>query len=629
MFDELFSRGTSAWRWVKCPHHELIAMGLPEEIPWPGEIPDPVPGEPLQIHELLGGIRRAQADPSVALAPVWDKVEEHTMASAVCRAALMNDDFKKAGRQLDLMDSLMPCPLNLHMRGEWCLRRRDSKGALRMFEKCTAAAPRLEAPWRDLARGYGAAGNREKAVKALLKGMEHCPGSQALAEDLVELGHFYRFGRKPEHFARPETHGTSPNTESCWYVDRKGYRKSFESMMARAGGSVEDLEKISIDVGRHGFDAGCEEEIYLRILEIDPGHRVTQARLAGLLIHSDRLDEGEALLAQAGETDGEGMPDDAEVLFHLHTLALKRGDKEASRRWLEAALESDVDHEHSLCAYYANNPAIPVGERESLLREFAREKRSWVAANMAARIALMRKDQHQAVEDALLAWEINPEEKSSFINYTQGLYSIGEYEKLAALLQPGYKAGKLDWTAKWPYSVALYELGHKQEAVRVIDEILRDKRLPKSEGPRLREQRDVWTGYSACPSGDHILGYEENPDRLTHDVVLKSLNGQNADSVTVIPSGSGEETRNELPFDGLTIPGLTEIRLGLVQKAKGLFAWKKPIGTFTVSGIEPRKLRSERLFVTFRYFREGFMYVTARQGKRKLKVTWSEPGAVS
>ena len=626
MFDFLNSPsgGTSAWKWVKCHHPELVVMGLPEEVPWPGEIVEPPASEPLPIHELLRGLARAQADPSVTLAPIWGNVMAHTEASALCRLALNQENLKEAGRLLDMMDSLIDCAANWHMRGEWHLRRGNTNSALRMFEKCTAAFPQIEMPWIHYAKGYSAGGHPERAIKILLRGMAACPGSQVIAEGLVDLRHFYRFGTRPPRFERTLRESRSPDTETCRYVDAKGYKQAVEAQIQRAGNSVAKLVDISIDVADHRFDSASEEQVYQQILQLDPSHRATQVRLAGLHIRNGNLEKGESLLAQAGAQGEVEISEDAEVLFQLHELALKRGDPQASARWVQAALDADPDHAAALGILYFNNPALSDSEREKRLRKHARQNDSSVAANLAGQFAMKRMDQHQAVADMELALEIDPDDKTNLINYTQGLYSIGEHEKLAAFLQPNYKARKLDWTLKWPYSVALYELGHRADALKVIDEILRDKRLPKSEYPRLMEQRDNWTGYAGFPPEEYRLRFEFNPDRLSQAVVMTRFNGEETGSMAVIPAGSRENTSNEMPFDGLP-SGTNEVRIELAQEAAGLFTRKTQLGAFILKGIEPAKLRNERLFVTFQYAQHGCIYVRARQGKRKLKVEWNEP----
>lgn len=626
MFDFLksLSGGTSAWKWVKCDHEEALVFGLPEEIPWPAEVPEPVFTEPFQIHELLRGIMRAQADPSVTLAPIWKNVAAYVEASTFCRLALTADDFKEAGRRLDKMESLIDCAANWHMRGELHLRRGNATGALQMFEKCTTSFPQLQMPWIHYAKGYSAGGKREQAIKILSRGMVACPWSQVIAEGLVDLGHLYRFGKRPARFEKKPRECRTPDTETCRYVDAKGYRQAVEAQLQRAGDSVAELVSISIDVANHRFDPASEEKVYQRILQLVPDHRGTQARLAGFHIRNGRLEEGEALLAQGGG-HGEGdLPEDADILFQLHELALKRGDAKASAKWVQAALDADPNHCPALGILYFNNPALSDNEREKRLRKHARGNDSWAAANMAGQFALKRKDQHQAVADMELALEIKPGDRTCLINYTQGLYSIGEHEKLAAMLQPDYKARKLDWTLKWPYSVALYELGHRADAVKVLDEILKDKRLPKSEYPRIMEQRDVWTGYAGHPPDEYRLRYEEDPDRLSQALVIMKINGEDTGSLPVMAAGSREDSRQEMPLDGLS-PGTTEIRLELAQEGGGLFTRKMRLGSYTVKGVEPRKLRTERLFVTFEYHRQGCMFVRARQGKRKLKVEWQEP----
>ena len=644
MFDffKTLGRGTSAWRWVKCSDNMILSMGLPEKIPWPGEYPDPVHGEPLQLLQLIRGIDRAKADPATELDPIWGRVQPLSMASSMCTAAMRLKMLKMAGKLLNKMEANYPCPFVWMLRVEWYLRQERSnakseseclKNAFQLASKCTTACPKLASPWLHLARAYKANRQPKSAIQTLLTGLQHCPGNHPMQELLVALGHYYRFG--PE----PPTLGPS---EHCWYVDKKGYKAAVAAQMQRAGTSVTDLVMVATDVKNHNFDPASEITVLRRILQLDPDHRTAQVQLAAFHISHGNLAEGKALLSVTQKSTNEEEEEedaDADTLFQQHQLALKEGDPEAANHLLDAALEADPNHQQALEARYVRNPALTNDEREKTLREFAVEQGSWRAARMAGFYANHRKDWHLAVSDVELAWKLNPDDLHCRIDYTQGLGSINEHEKVAALLQPDYKARRLPWQLKWPYALALHELGHPAEALKILDEMIRDKRLPKHEPARLMSQRDLWTGHSAFPSQEYNLQHEDNPERLAGGLILTHFNGEDTKDMgmllkmafrkllkallVVVPAGSRNDTSIELPVDELP-PGTRELSLGLAQEARGA-GRAIPVGTFHVRGIEPGKLRTERLFISFRYQRHGCMYFTARQGKRKLKVEWREP----
>ncbi len=638
-FFKFLGRGTSAWRWVKCSDGMILAMGLPEKIPWPGEYPDPVPGEPFQMLNLVRGISRAQADPATEFDPIWNRVQPIISGSAIFNAATKLKMFKMAGKQLDKIEAKHPCPLVWMLRMEWYLRQHRSNAktesefltkAFEMASKCTVACPKLPSPWLNLGRAYKADGKPKEAIQTLLKGLQHCPGNRAMQELLVVLGHYYRFGPGPQDQA---------SAEHCRYVDKKSYKAAVATQLQRAGTSVSDLVKVATDVKNHHFDPASEITVLRRILQLDPDLSEAQVRLAAFHISHGNLAEGKALLAVTEKAAKKGDLANANTLFQKHKLALKEGDPETADRMLEAALEVDPNHESALEARYMRNPTLTHVEREKALREFAVEQGSWRAARMAAYFPHLRKDWHQAVSDVELAWKLNPDDLHCRIDYTQGLGSINEHEKVAALLQPDYKARRLPWQLKWPYALALRELGHPAEAVRILDEMIHDKRLPKHEPARLMFQRDVWTGLAAFPSQEYVLQHVDNPERLAGGLILTHFNGEDTKDMemllkmafkkllqallVVIPAESRNDTHIELPVDELP-PGTKELSLGLSQEARGT-GRAIPVGTFYARGIEPGKLRTERVFISFRYQRHGCMYFTARQGKRKLKVEWREP----
>jgi tetratricopeptide (TPR) repeat protein len=609
-------RGTSAWRWLKSSHLQTRLLGLPTEIPWPGELPDPPADEPLRMEELLQAIPRAEADPAVTLDPMWSQLMPYLEMSAACKLSMVAKAHKAVEILLNKMDALWPCPAGLLLRAEWCYDRNNLKGAIRAFEQVTEQVPEYDIAWSSLGAIYSNSGDKEKAIRTYLKGWKACPSSEALAKRLVHYGKLYRFAGRP----------TKPGEALVNFVDADRYKQVVAWKLANEAGTMDELIKISTDIKNHAFDLEIEEQIYQTILAHDPIHQATRVRLAEVCLKTERLEQAESLLAQlGGSAESAELPADSEMLFQLHALAAKRGDKAAAVRWLEATLDADPNHTAAVTVKFAEISSFSTTEkRENLLMDFARERDSWAAAAQAHVLANKRRDFPRSAECGELAWKLNPDDETIFTRYTDDLLSIEEYEKLVVMLGPVYKAGKLHGSRKLPYAKALHCLGHQSDGLKILDEMLKDKRLSKVYLSNLQIQRDLWTGYFANPTAEYAVDYEAKTHHLMGAVVIIGINSTETPPVIVIPAGSRVPFLSEFPFDALPT-GTTELCLEIGQQRKGIFKRMNRIGFFTVKGIEPKKLRSERLFWTLMYTGNGWVGVSCRQGKRKLKIEWKAP----
>lgn len=609
-------RGTSAWRWLKSSHLQARLLGLPAEIPWPGELPDPPPDEPLRMDELLQAIPRAEADPAVTLAPMWSRLMPYLEMSAACKLGMMAKDHKAVETLLNKMDALWPCPAGLLLRAEWCHDRKNLKGAIRAFEQVTEKLPEYDIAWSSLGAIYSNSGNKEKAIRTYLKGWKACPSSEALAKTLVHYGKLYRFtGRLGK-----------PGEVLGNLVDADRYKQLVAWKLANEAGTMDELVKLSTDIRKHAFDLESEEQVYQAILVRDPKHQATQVRLAEVYLKTERLEQAESLLAQLGRSaESVEVSADSEMLYQLHTLAAKLGDKAAAARWLEATLDADPNHTAAIKLKFMESSIFAAPEkRENLLMDFARDKDSWAAAAQAQVLANKRRDFPRSAECGELAWQLNPDDETIFTRYTDDLLSLEEYEKLVVMLGPVYKAGKLYGSRKCPYAKALHCLGHHSDGLKILDEMLKDKKLSKAYLSNIQIQRDLWTGYITSSTAEYAVDFEAKTHHLMGAVIIIGINGKETPPLIGIPADSRVPFLSETPFDALP-PGTTELCLEMAQQRKGIFKKMNRIGFFTVRGIEPKKLRSERLFWTLIYTGNGWMGASCRQGKRKLKIEWKAP----
>ncbi len=261
---ELFpSRGTSAWRWVKCHALEAKLLGLPDRIPWPGEIPDPSPSEALNAGALLKAIPRAKADPSAALEPLWERIEKILEVAMECLDAASTSDFERAERLSGDLARVHPCPLATFMRATTLRGQGRHEAALPLLEELAGTIGELEIIWLHLGVTYEAAGKPLEAVDAYQRGRKACPTSVELAEALRRHGKLHRFSPPGYH---------SGGREVGDYVDVEGYRTAVDRQLAMFRGSIEKLERLSLDVSRHAFDLQSLERVYAEILALDPGH---------------------------------------------------------------------------------------------------------------------------------------------------------------------------------------------------------------------------------------------------------------------------------------------------------------------------------------------------------------------
>ncbi|MEM0985387.1 MAG: sulfotransferase [Pseudomonadota bacterium] len=104
-------------------------------------------------------------------------------------------------------------------------------------------------------------------------------------------------------------------------------------------------------------------DCYLAVLDLDPNRSAARVRAAVALVEDARIDDAEKVCLQGIQSGGSAAP----YLDVLADIALARGDRDAARVAVEAAVSSDPSHTQALLKLVSVAPHHPLLDRDALL----------------------------------------------------------------------------------------------------------------------------------------------------------------------------------------------------------------------------------------------------------------------
>ncbi len=178
--------------------------------------------------------------------------------------------------------------------------------------KLAQTLPEHEIALLGLASALFEQGRADEAIESLERAAEHHPRSVATLRSLVEG--YARTGRTA------------------------AAQESFERLERLGGLDARTLTGVALL--RHESAPRSAEILYLRALELDPGHLGARMNLASLLLDRQRPAEARAQLQIARRT----APTDPSIVYYLGIVELALADPTAATEAFEAALRLAPDH---------------------------------------------------------------------------------------------------------------------------------------------------------------------------------------------------------------------------------------------------------------------------------------------
>jgi tetratricopeptide (TPR) repeat protein len=594
--------GEKPYRWVEIQHEDLDFYRVPRPLPWPrGEDAQISPDKDFPFRTLLQGIDLLQADEGAQIRPVWKSLANVVNAGDDLIEALETSNLDWAEEILDRLDGLHPgCPFVYFNKAFVVHQRGDKKAAVRLYERAVEVAPNLEFLWMRLGEVSEELGRARQAIAAYRKAQALlAPHPQAL-EGLARLGAMKRLEQM-----------TDSGEREIFYVTTK----QFQSIMRREIEALaEDRTHLLSLVHQliEGNDGALAVSAARKLLEKAPTDNVA-IRLLGEAHRLARdLPEAEECLRKCLEKD----PRDAWAHYYLAWLRFDQND--AARGWVEMRTALDLDpnlHPAIVCLFGLKSGQTDL-QRETHLAEWSAQKRSWQGYLLASVQARERGDLPVALGYAAKAYEIAPDNQMVVLQYTGLLGQSGEKEWMAAVTKRHLAAGKGDYQVKCQFASALHDLGLKKEAINVLRETLAaEESMPAEWQESFHFRLDLWTG--------RIAESEVPLERYDSGVLRRSivLVVDDREARELIPGGAPLPQKKLVQL-ALKNPG-TSVSLCLQQGSARGDLEPLRLGCFRMEGIDPAKLSTESPQFRIQANVDGHLQVCARQGDRKLAVSWS------
>jgi tetratricopeptide (TPR) repeat protein len=602
---------TRRWHWAESDHWEIRFHGLPRRFPWPDSDPPPpstsYPNSAgkefpiLRVYHAVEALLAQQTDTApdprfVAFARVIEAGEE--FASAMERGDLIAAEG--VTRQWDLTG--LDCAYVVFNKAFIYKQTGRVAEARALYRRATELSPDSEMLWMLYATVSEEAGDRAEAVRACHEARRLLPNHREATLMLERLKELFRV-TLPENrnqsvwLSKPELRTLSEKDLAQHWNDAKGLR-------AWAGQILHD--NLFPDLGLRALD---------RSLELEPTNAEAQRNRGVALLRTGRADEALAALKQALELD----QGNAWTRYHLAQAYVEKNDIDSAWRELGAALDIDPNHSGALELKYLRRDDRTAEQKEQDLVEFSRPREDWTGAwrgyLLAANSAWKRDARQAAVGHAADAYKIAPDDEEVFLTYTGMLGECGEYEWVAALTKPRLRAGETSSRAFMNFARALHALGLAEEAVATLRRALAELTLTPEERAGITGKLDEWTERFAIGEVQaelHCAGVlRRNICQVRDGKVLARW----------FENGMGLPHDRTIPV-GFKTPK-SEFDVTLEQRHTFDDPAPETLGTFTISEIDPARLADEKVTLQAHLNEAGDLSVGAKQGDRKLRVTWS------
>ncbi|HEY1771081.1 MAG TPA: tetratricopeptide repeat protein [Chthoniobacterales bacterium] len=592
----------AGYRWLKTEHPDLDFWGIKSPLPWPNE-----KGEKIErknhfpFRDLLEGIDRLRAGGKEWKAD-WGAVETFLGRGEELNAALERSDFARALRMLDELETLRPGTPYRAFNSAFILRAQgDWAGALAAAIAATERAPTLEYLWMRRGDLHEHEEQGRDAIFCYRKALALLPGHPQALDSLARLGAMSKMT-----FHHPD------GTHKVQYFTPDEFHRYVAENAANTAPEDPQLRSLlrQFRESTSGEDALA---VIDRILDGNPSDRqLLRVYRADALRVLGRLDDASDLVGQViieEPTLAEAHYVNAWCEYEMGYT--KEGDKE-----IERVLEIDPNHNYAIQCHLHFTERKDDPKMVETLCDWGKEHGSWRAYWLAAFHASNRNDHATALRCAEAAYRLAPQERDALFFYASALNNMNEGEHTAALIHPRLPEAKGDFELKYVFAGAMKKLGLRDEAIRVLRELLEEENEITVEFKGWAQHfLDELTGLVA--QGEVDLDFHPGTDVLRREIWI----------------GDDEGPKKGLIFAGVSVPveravqmepapGYTGSTGSIAVYLHGQNAELDPVslGWFRAHEIE---FAAGKPLMTIRVTEHKKLEATALQGTRRLPVTWS------
>ena len=590
------------WRWLESRQPDLFYFGLPRRFPWPSDVPTAAASNPagFPMNHLLRALQLMQATPGFVTPAVWLKAENYLQQMDGIAMALEDGDLDRTAELLEQANATFPDTPYYHFNMGFLLReQRAPARAAHHYREAVRLYPDFADGWGHLGAVLRQTGDDAGAKAALWRAFRLNPQNKEVAESLVDLQELF-----PVRYR-------SPGGE---IEERLAPRAEFEKnirLSVAQGGQPRVMRHLAADLVLKQ-EAALAHHVLQKLLENSPDDVWGQRLLCETLRLTGRREE---CLAQHAAF-ALAHPDDISARYYRALAEGQFVDSALRRTGLLEALAPNPNFALAILALFEIGPDYrdqkdPAAHRACAA--WAQQHGSWTGLLYASIQAGMLKLDSEALDLAMQAYALQPDDRQVLVNYTARLSNSDEPEKLAAALQPRLLTPHGDFELRFLYAGALHKMGLHAEAIATLEKAAAEHPAPEEREwhEHCRERLGTYIGEIAeCDVTLELLA-----NTLRRPVMMRT-----------------EETKGEFvlqPGIALPIKKTVELTAGddpdsiTVELQQGQWrADKEPLklGFLHVAGVD---MDAGACLLHLRVSTGGQLTAGATQGAQNLKVTWS------
>lgn len=593
--------------WLKAEHPDLLFWGIKSPLPWPAEDDKkPDPKEDFPFHLLLQGIERLRAA-GRARDEKWDKVRIFLERGEELHTALEAGELLKTLRILDELEALRPGTAFCAFNRAFVLRALgDKKAALAAAKQATRRAPMLEHIWMrcgELHEEMKTPAHDEKAIQCFRQALTLLPNHQQAVEGLVRLRAMVRVDETMPDKSR----------RTRFFLPEQ-FLKYMMANVARQQPDDPYLRSLLKQFHRP-HEATVALAILDRILAGSPPDKTALLiQRADTLRMLKRVKEAEHILAPFIADEGEVH---AEALYVQAWCHFDSGRNDKGWDCIQDVLLLDPNHQKAIQCKFNIGLKNKNPQTIEKLSKWAEKKKSWRGHWVASVQASSLGDNEAALRCAEAAYKLAPKERDALFLYANCLNNMGEGEHTAALVHPRLPEAKGDFFLKFVFAGAMKKLGLPEVAIRVLREALEEESdMPEKWRQNIQHFLDVLTGLIVVSEVD--LDFHPNTSTLRREVWA---GGDEGPDTPLLRSGVAVPLERQVRLEPR--PGYTGTTASLGIYHHNHHTELEPLSLGWFQAHEIDFSAGELPVMTITASKRKKLEATARQGERRLPVTWT------
>ncbi len=607
-------KSSSSWHWAESDHWEIAFHGLPRRFPWLNSQPPP-PGQPspekpvefpiLHLYKAVEAM--VQEEPDAAHDPRFLGFMRQIDAGAGFISAMENGDFIAAEGVIKDAERNSLETAYLLFNKAYVMRQTDRKEeAVAYYRRAAELAPDLEMIWRCYGETCEELGDKAEAIRAYHEARRILPNHQQATLGLERLGEIFRASSRDK-----------PG-ETLW-MTKAELRAASEQDLQRHWNDAKMLRGF----GGQTMQENLFPDLALRALEravkLDPENAEAQRNLGVTLRANGQAEKSLLHLVRAQRME----PDDPWTLFHMAESYVVLEDVDTALDCLDKALGLDANHDGALRLRFLARTDQKVEQNERELAAFSKPQNerpsgSWRGYLLAAESAWNRGAHETAVKFAAEAYKIAPENEQVFLTYTGMLGASGENEWVAALTKPRLRTKETNPRAWSNFARALNAMGLRDEAVKTLQQALAELQLAPDAANALSDELDELTERFAICGAE--IEFHSGGQVLRRSIFQVR---DNKALLRIFEQGMGVPNSRSIPVTFAKPKSEFDFTVEHQNQIKDEDPEPQPLGTFTISEIDPARLAQETVTLILTLTEKGELVLGALQGKRKLRVVWS------